>query len=52
MRRLKDVVDEQTADEGLWFKAETAPEAYLQRALRKLHTHIEAEFDAAVQERV
>lgn len=34
---LKKIVDEQAANEGLWFIAETGPEAYLQQELRKLH---------------
>ena len=38
---IKDMVAEQAEDEGLWFKAETAPEAYLQQELRKLHKIIE-----------
>jgi hypothetical protein len=36
------VVDEQAEDEGLWFIAETATEAYLQQELRRLHAAIEA----------
>lgn len=35
-------VDEQINDEGLWFAATTAPEAYLQAELRRLHRVIEA----------
>lgn len=35
------VVDEQSEDEGLWFVATTAPEAYLQQELRRLHAVIE-----------
>ena len=35
------VVDEQANDEGLWFTARTASEAYLQRELRRLHAVIE-----------
>ncbi len=35
------IVDEQEADEGLWFVAETASEAYLQDALMRLHMAIE-----------
>lgn len=31
----------QAEDEALWFKAETAPEAYLQQALRALHAAVE-----------
>jgi len=33
----------QAEDPGLWFHAETATEAYLQRALRRLHAAIEGE---------
>ncbi len=36
------IVDEQAEDEGLWFHAITAPEAYLQQELRRLHAAIEA----------
>lgn len=36
-----DVVLEQAEDEGLWFVAETATEAHLQRALRRLHAAVE-----------
>ena len=35
------MVDMQSKDEGLWFNAKTAPEAYLQQELRKLHERIE-----------
>ncbi len=38
---LQTVVDEQVKDEGLWFVASTAPEAYLQQELRRLHAAIE-----------
>ena len=38
---LKALVNEQAEDEGLWFMHEFASEAYLQRALRKLHDAIE-----------
>jgi DNA-binding PadR family transcriptional regulator len=34
---------EQAEDEGLWFVAETAAEAYLQAALRRLHAVVEGE---------
>ena len=37
LRIARLVVAKQAVDEGLWFHAETAPEAYLQEALRKLH---------------
>lgn len=35
------LVQRQADDEGLWFQAQTAPEAYLQQELRKLHAAIE-----------
>ena len=34
-------VNQQAEDEGLWFEAQTAPEAYLQMELRRLHALIE-----------
>ena len=36
-RTVQQVVDQQTEDELLGFTARTAPEAYLQQELRKLH---------------
>lgn len=42
---LKVFVSEQAEDEGLWFEAKTAPEAYLQQELRKLHAIIEGTDD-------
>jgi hypothetical protein len=36
------VVNEQAEDEGLWFVAQTMPEAYLQQELRRLHAAVEA----------
>jgi len=38
---VQALVDSQAEDDGLWFMAVTAPEAYLQQALRKLHAVIE-----------
>lgn len=35
------LVQAQAEDEGLWFQAETITEAYLQRALRRLHAAVE-----------
>lgn len=40
-RRLLELVNAQAEDAGLWFVAETAPEAYLQQELRRLHRLIE-----------
>lgn len=37
------VVSEQAEDDGLWFEAQYALEAYLQNALRRLHAIIEAQ---------
>ena len=39
-RRVRELVDRQVADECLWFTARTAPEAYLQQELRKLHAAV------------
>ena len=41
MSPARQLVELQALDEGLWFVAQTAPEAYLQRALRALHAAIE-----------
>ena len=38
---IRTLVDEQAEDEGLWFEAATAPEAYLQQELRRLHEAVE-----------
>lgn len=39
--RLKAIVEEQAADEDLWFICRLVSEDYLQRALRRLHAAIE-----------
>ena len=41
MSDLKDIMDEQASDEGLWFMPKTITEDYLQRALRRLHAAVE-----------
>ena len=41
IEEIQLLVDKQAEDEGLWFEAETAPEAYLQAELRRLHSLIE-----------
>lgn len=38
---LQQLVEQQANDEGLWFNAQHAPEAYLQQELRRLHAAIE-----------
>lgn len=38
---LLQLVQKQAEDKGLWFVAQTAPEAYLQQELRKLHAAVE-----------
>lgn len=43
LARLRALVDEQAEDDGLWFIARTAPEAYLQQELRRLHAAVEAQ---------
>jgi hypothetical protein len=39
---LKEFVAKQAEDDGLWFIAQRASEAYLQDALRNLHHLVEA----------
>ena len=41
LTHLRQVVNEQAEDEGLWFLSTTITEAYLQGALRRLHEIIE-----------
>jgi len=41
IEKIFALVRTQANDEGLWFDAETAPEAYLQIALRELHAVVE-----------
>lgn len=41
LAKLRQKVAQQAEDEGLWFRAATAPEAYLQQELRKLHAAVE-----------
>lgn len=42
MDQLRELVNQQAEDDGLWFQAQTAPEAYLQQELRKLHAAVES----------
>jgi hypothetical protein len=37
------IVERQAQDEGLWCVAQTAPEAYLQQELRRLHAAVETQ---------
>jgi len=48
LTRIMEIVNEQADDEALWFTTATAPEEYVQKALRRLHAAIEAE-DWAVE---
>jgi hypothetical protein len=41
LQDARDLVKKQAEDQGLWFHAQTTPEAYLQKALRDLHAVIE-----------
>lgn len=43
LEEIQALVDQQSKDEGLWFQAETASEAYLQQELRRLHALIEGD---------
>lgn len=43
LNAIRECVNEQAEDYGLWFEAETAAEAYLQMELRRLHSVIEEE---------
>ena len=47
-KALAELVAEQAEDEGLWFAARTAPEAYLQQELRRLHAAIEQQAEPPV----
>lgn len=37
IKELKEMIDSQAEDEGLWFIADSIVEAYIQQELRKLH---------------
>jgi len=41
MEALRQLVNRQAEDDGLWFNARTAAESYIQQELRKLHALIE-----------
>lgn len=41
LQAVHQLVEAQAKDDGLWFIAKTAPEAYLQQELRHLHAFIE-----------
>jgi hypothetical protein len=41
LAKIRKLVDEQANNEMIWFIAQTAPEAYLQQELRRLHRVIE-----------
>ena len=43
LRAARTIVDEQAADEGIWFNSANAAEAYLQHELRRLHSAIEGD---------
>ena len=47
---LLQLVNEQAEDEGLWFVAVTAPEAYLQQELRRLHAAIERALSSSARD--
>ena len=43
LKALQRLVDVQADNEGLWFDAERATEAYLQQSLRRLHNAVESD---------
>ena len=45
---IRVLVDEQAKDEGLWFAAQSAAEAYVQAELRRLHEVIEGKSGEAI----
>jgi len=48
-KELRALVEEQAKDRGIFFMAQTAPEAYLQQEIRKLHALVEEnEIDIAI----
>jgi hypothetical protein len=49
---LKEYVAMQAEDHGLWFDAETAPEAYLQQELRRVAYLIEEATLEEIQEEI
>lgn len=49
LEKVHRLVLEQAEDDGLWFVAETASEAYLQQELRRLAAAIEEVCDAYFQ---
>jgi hypothetical protein len=48
LEAIGKIINEQAEDEGLWFVAETAPEAYLQQELRRLHAAVEKFWQAGI----
>lgn len=49
---LKQYVEIQACDDGLWFEAETAPEGYLQQELRRIAYLIEEANEAQIQKEI
>lgn len=45
LKSVQSLVNEQADDDGIWFAPERAPEAYLQKAMRRLHRRIESDPD-------
>jgi len=48
LAQAEQIMAAQANDDGLWFVAQTAPEAYLQQELRRLHEAIEGKTATAV----
>ena len=46
LRALRELIEQQAKDDGLWFVAQFATEGYLQQELRKLHQAVENYLEA------
>jgi hypothetical protein len=49
LNAIREIVNAQAEDDGLWFVAEYATEAYLQQELRRLHAAMEAFWEAGLE---
>jgi predicted small metal-binding protein len=49
LNAIREIVNAQAEDGGLWFVAEYATEAYLQQELRRLHAAIEVFWEAGLE---
>jgi hypothetical protein len=49
---LKEYIEAQARDEGLWFNSETAPESYLQQELRRVAWLIEEANEEQIKQEI